>query len=182
MSQLSLIKQPAETQHHNKRSRDFTNILAAQKETVFFLRWGFFFSRSLIKHFLFSAFQKGPQKPPPAAFMLAASFFKALSWSRCNTETGGFVWTWCLGKKCLCCDGSPIGFDAIPAGMGWHDADSSPNISQDPGEEPHDPSHPICRRGVEEVVYSWEINLEASVISAFVTDSGKVTQRLDHQS
>lgn len=28
MSQLSLIKQPAETQHHNKRSKDFTNILA----------------------------------------------------------------------------------------------------------------------------------------------------------
>lgn len=43
MSQLSLIKQPAETQHHNKRSRDFTNILAAQKESDFFFFIFFFF-------------------------------------------------------------------------------------------------------------------------------------------
>lgn len=179
MSQLSLIKQPAETQHHNKRSRDFTNILAAQKETVF----SFFFFK-LIKHFLFSAFQKGPQKPPPAAFVLAASFFKTLSWSRCDTETGGFVWTWCLGKKCLCCGCSSIRFDAIPASMGWHDADGSPKhrvVSQDPRDEPYDLLHPICRQGVEEVVYSWEINLGAPVISAFAADSGKVTLRLDHQ-
>lgn len=133
MSQLSLIKQPAETQHHNKRSRDFTNILAAQKESDFFFFFFFFFlsiffsPQSLIKHFLFSAFQKGPQKPSPAAFMLAASFFKAFSWSRCDTEMGGFVWTWYLGKKCLCCSCVPLMFGAIPAGMGWHNAGGSPN-------------------------------------------------------
>lgn len=95
------------------------------------------------------------------------------------------MWSWCLGKKCLCYSCSPVRFDAIPAGVGWHDPDGSAKhriVSQDSREEPDDPSHPICGQGEEGVVCSWEINLGALVISAFAADSCKVTLRLDHQS
>lgn len=80
---------------------------------------------------------------------------------------------------------SPVRFDAIPAGVGWHDPNGSAKhrvVSQESREEPDDPSHPICGQGAEGVVYSWEMNLGALVISAFAADSCKVTLRLDHQS
>jgi len=95
------------------------------------------------------------------------------------------VWTWYLGKGCLCHSCSPIGFGAIPAGTGRHGADGGPKhqvVSQDPREELYDLSHPICRQGAEEVVCSWGINLRALVVSAFAADSCKVTLRLDNQS
>lgn len=94
------------------------------------------------------------------------------------------MWTWCLGKKCLCCGCCPVRFDAIPAGMGWHDAAGSPKhwvASQDPRKKPYDLLHSICRQDAEKVVYSWEINLSINDF-CFAADSGKVTLRLDHRS